>query len=141
MGLNIITSVVALLLSSVLLVSFSASGEPAVLSQEIAVTLFPDSHQVAGKSTLTVKPHGASSISFKLAPDATVSGALVDGNTAQFNFLGGFMSIDLPDLSREKTVTLEIVYHCGFNDQPPQDAASGEDPTYGVNGVVSRRGV
>jgi hypothetical protein len=141
MGLKIIIPLVALFLSSVLLVSCSANGEPAVLSQEIAVTLLPDTHQVAGQSRLTVKLHGASSISFKLAPDATVTGALVDGDPARFNFIGGFMSIELPDLSGEKAVTLEIDYHCGFDDQPPQDAASGEDPTYGVDGVVSRKGV
>jgi hypothetical protein len=141
MRLDILTPVVALFLSSVLLVSCSANGQPAVLSQEIAVTLLPDSHQVAGKSTLKVSPHGVSSISFRLAPDATVTGALVDGNSAQFNFLGGFMSIELPDQPGKETFTIEIDYHCGFNDQPPQDAVSGEDPTYGVNGIVSRQGV
>jgi hypothetical protein len=141
MALNLFATVVALILSSALFLSCSASGEPVVLRQEIAVTLLPDSHEVAGRSTVTLKPNGASRISFKLAPESTILGTLVNGTPAQFNFIGGFLSIDLPDQSGEKTVTLEIDYNCGFNDQPPGDAASGEDPTYGVNGIVSRRGV
>ena len=141
MKMNIFALYVALLLSSSLLVSCSASGQPAVLRQEIDVTLFPDTHEVSGKSMVTIKPHGATGISFKLAPDSTVTGALVNGKSVQFNFIGGFLSVDLPDVSGEKSLTLEITYHCGFNDQPPENMIGGEDPTYGVNAIVSRQGV
>ena len=94
--MNIFALFVALLLSSSLLVSCSGSGQPAVLRQEIDVTLFPDTHEVSGKSIVTIKPHGAAGISFKLAPDSTVTGALVNGKSVQFNLSEVFSRLISP---------------------------------------------
>lgn len=138
---NFVASIFTLILSTVWLVSCSAREMPEVLRQDIAVTLSPESHELAGRSRLVLKPHGASRLSLALAPASSVGSVLVDDRAAPFTFIGGFISIELPDVSGENVVNLEISYRCKFDDRPPKDAISGEDPTYGVKAVISPEGV
>jgi hypothetical protein len=133
---------IVLALSGMGLVSCSSMERPELLLQEIAVTLHPESHEVSGASKVIMRTGGTTRFSFTLSPDATVESVLVDGRSIPFTFIGGFLSVDLRSRTSGKgSATLEIAYHCGFNDQPPEDAISGEDPTYGINAVVSRKGV
>lgn len=123
------------------LASCSARENPDLLRQEINVTLLPDSHEVAGKSRITINPHGTSRLSLALAPAASVAGVLVDGKSVPFTFIGGFLTIDLPDGSVDGSVVIEISYRCVFNGKLPSESLSGEDPTYGISAVVSPKGV
>jgi hypothetical protein len=112
-----------------------------VLRQDIAVTLLPESHEITGESSLIIRPHGSAKIQFTLASDATALRCKTGRETLPFTFRGGILSVDFPVTRGEGTVSLTIAYRCRFDDQPPAEAISGEDPTYGVNAVVSRLGV
>jgi hypothetical protein len=96
---------------------------------------------VAGRSRIAVIPHGTSRFSLALAPGANVAAVLAGGRPAQYTFIGGFLTIDIPDGSRDGTVMLEISYRCAFSGGLPTETLGGEDPTYGISGVVSPMGV
>jgi aminopeptidase N len=141
MILKILATIIALNISSLILSDCMAAEPPAVLSQDIAVALHPESHEITGESTVIIRPRGRSTILFTLARDATVVHCAITGKTVPFTFSGGLLSIALPTTPGIDKFTLAIAYRCRFNDQPPADAVSGEDPTYGVNAAVSRQGV
>lgn len=141
MILKIIAAIITLTISPILLSACTAGEPPAVLRQDITVSLHPASHEVTGESSVIIKPHGSARTQFTLASDATVAGCATGGKPVPFTFSGGVLTIDLPATPEEGTVSLKIAYRCRFNDQPPAEAISGEDPTYGVNAVVSQQGV
>lgn len=121
------------------LAACSAGEPPAVLRQEIAVILSPATHEVTGESTVTVRPRGAGRLVFALAPAATVQELLVAGKAVPFTFADGILQVELP--AGDGEIDVAVVYRSSFNDRPPADAVSGEDPTYGVKGVVAPQGV
>ncbi|HEX9022296.1 MAG TPA: M1 family aminopeptidase [Geobacteraceae bacterium] len=136
-----VAAILVLILSPLFLSACSAGEPPLPLGQDIAVTLVPESHEMAGESTLVIRPRGAATISFTLAPAATVMRCAVAGKPAPFTFRDGVLRVELPAASGDGPLGLVISYRCAFDDRPPADAASGEDPTYGVKGAVSPRGV
>ncbi|HTP63805.1 MAG TPA: M1 family aminopeptidase [Geobacteraceae bacterium] len=141
MILKLLAPLLGLILSLPLAASCDAGAVPLLLRQEIAVTIVPDSHEVIGESTVTVRPHGAARISFSLNPAAQVERCTVNGKAAPFTFADGLLAVTFPPGQRDVPAALVIDYRCAFNDRPPADAVSGEDPTYGVKGVVSHGGV
>ncbi len=141
MILKILAAIITLTISPLLLSACTAGEPPVVLRQDITVALFPESHEVTGESTVVIRPHGSAAIRFTLAPDATIAHCASGGKTVPFSFSGGVLAIELPATPGEETVSLTIAYRCRFNDRLPAEAVSGEDPTYGVNAVVSPQGV
>jgi aminopeptidase N len=130
----------AMMLSTLFLLSCSASEELSVVRQEIAVTILPDSHEIEGSTRIVMKRGRANRLSLTLADDASVKKASLDGEPVPFTFIGSVLSVDLDNTSTRKEPSLEILYRCPFDDHPPPESISGEDPTYGVNAVISRVG-
>ncbi|HEX9079737.1 MAG TPA: M1 family aminopeptidase [Desulfuromonadaceae bacterium] len=130
-----ITALAALLASS--LAACAASPPPAVLHQEIAVTLVPESHLLTGESTI-VAAGGAHGIRLALSPAAVVERVTVGGAPASHTFRNGSLEVELP--GHGETVTVRVAYRAAFNDPAPAHPVAGEDPTYGVNGTITPQG-
>jgi aminopeptidase N len=141
MVLKILAAIITFTFSPLLLSSCTAGEPPAVLRQDITVTLHPDYHEVTGESSVMIRSHGSSRIQFTLAADAKVESCAIGEKTVPFTFSGGILTIDIPATLEEGMVGLTIAYRCRFNDQLPGEAISGEDPTFGVNALVSGKGV
>ena len=112
---------------------------PAVERQEIAVTLIPSDHLLAGESTITFAP-GTRRVSLRLSPTARIVSVSISGAQAPFSFSEGFLSLDIPGPAGRGPVPVTVAYRAVFNDPLPQNPGSSEDPTYGVNGAITDQG-
>jgi hypothetical protein len=113
--------------------------EPAVERQEIAVTLVPSDHLLAGESTITFAP-GTRRVSLRLTPTARIESVSISGEKAPFSFSGGDLSLDIPHSAGRRAVPVTVAYRAVFNDPLPQDPGNSEDPTYGVKGAITDQG-
>ncbi|QXE88878.1 M1 family peptidase [Geomonas nitrogeniifigens] len=133
--------VVPLLLSLVLLPlaafpSFAAAtGAPAVISQEIAVSLDPPRHELAGESRIVFVP-GSRAVRLRLASQAKVESVRCGNRELPFTFRSGAIDLELPPGEN----SLAISYRASFNDQVSRHPAAGEDPSYGVNAAIGSEG-
>src|SRR5512138_3097703 len=98
----------AMILSTMFLLSCSASEELSVARQEIAVTILPDSHEIEGSTRIVMKRNRANRLSLTLANDASVKKASLDGEPVPFSFIGSVLSVDLNSASTRKENSLEI---------------------------------
>lgn len=109
----------------------------AVERQDIAVTLEPENHALVGESTITFAA-GTKNISLRLSETSKTVSVTVAGNRTAFSFAGGILSLELPASRHALPVT--VSYRATFNDPVSQAPAAGEDPSYGVNGAITREG-
>jgi aminopeptidase N len=105
--------------------------------QDISVTLEPEKHALAGE-TVVIYPAGTRKITMSLARSASVDAVKVDGKQAAFSFAGGEISTEAPPSSEPFPVA--VSWHAAFNDRVASSPAAGEDPSYGVNGAITRDG-
>lgn len=105
--------------------------------QEIAVVLEPDRHLVRGHSTLSYAPGVRKSL-LKLAEGAKVQSVKVSGKDVPYSFAAGLLQIVLPSLPAGTVVSVD--YQAAFNDPVSRHPAASEDPSYGVNGAITREG-
>lgn len=118
----------------------SADGrEPAVERQEITVDLKPSDHLLVGESTITFAP-GTRKASLRLTPAAHIESVSISGALVPFSFSKGILSLDIPGSAGRGPVPVSVAYRAVFNDPLPQTPGSSEDPTYGVNGVITGQG-
>jgi hypothetical protein len=117
----------------------AVGGEPAVERQEIAVTLIPSDHLLVGESTIMFAP-GARRVSLRLTPAAKIESLSIYGAQVPFSFSGEVLSLDIPASAGPGSVPVTVAYRAVFNDPLPQSPGSSEDPTYGVNGVITDQG-
>lgn len=113
--------------------------EPAVERQEIAITLMPSDHLLAGESTITFAP-GTRRVALRLAPSARIESVSIAGTRAPFSFSEGILSMDIPASAGREAIPVKVAYRAAFNDPLPQNSGSSEDPTYGVNGTITEQG-
>lgn len=116
-------------------------GVPEILDERIAVELDPPSHLLTGVSTVTVDLRGGGKMEFDLFPAATVLGVTVDGKRVPFDVSGGKLAVRIPPGMEERGRRIAIAYRAVFNDPLPERVVMTEDPSYGVNGVISDRGI
>jgi aminopeptidase N len=113
--------------------------ESPVLRQEIEITLKPAEHLLIGTSTLTFAA-GTEQVSLWLSPTATIESVTVSGAKLPFSFSKGTLSLKISAKTKQEAVSVTFTYHAIFNDPLPKNSGSGEDPTYGVHGVITSRG-
>jgi len=133
-------TMLVLILSFCSLAACAEVGEPRAVRQEIAVTLFPESHLLTGASTVTFAA-GVNRVTFSLSPAAAIERVAVAGKVAPFSFAGGMLAIDLPREVGSASVSVTVSYRVTFNDPVPERPTSSEDPGYGVNGAITGQGV
>jgi len=130
-----------LLLALVLLPGCHAQEKPPlVLSQDLTVTLDPQTHSLSGTSTFSFIHRNADTLRFELAPRATVLSVREGGRNLPFTFADGHLSVPLSSLASAGRATLSVGYRGTFNDVP-RNIVSSEDPTYGVAGVIGSSGI
>ena len=110
---------------------------PAVVRQDIAVSLEPDRHLLVGESTITFAA-GTRSVSLRLSETAKIGSVAVAGKPVPFSFTGGILSLELP--AAPGALPVKISYRAIFNDPVSQHPAASEDPSYGVNGAITSEG-
>ena len=112
---------------------------PEVERQDIAVTLMPESHSLKGESTITFAA-GARQVALRLSAAASIHSVAVSGKRAPFSFANGTLSLELPP-GGAGAVPVTISYSATYNDPVSGHPAASEDPTYGVNGAITKEGV
>ncbi len=128
----------------VILVSMDTHGthaSPVTLHHELAVTLSPEKQALKGIDILKVRTEGASHLSFSLSPHAQVTEVFLGGIAASFSFKKGRLRIPIPEKMRNAEIALSIYYEAAFRDPAPADPVYTEDPSYGVTGTISSRGI
>ncbi|GFE59440.1 M1 family metallopeptidase [Geobacter sp. AOG2] len=118
-------------------VAWADGTGPVVERQDIAVTLQPESHSLVGESTVTFAA-GTGSVALRLSGTSRIESVTIAGSRSAFSFTGGILSLDLP--AGEKALPVTVSYRATFNDQVSHAPAAGEDPSYGVNGAITREG-
>ena len=109
--------------------------------QKIDVALVPEKHLLTGESSITFTAVGKRA-EFTLSPAAVIERIVVAGKpSSSFIFKDGRLVVDLSDTRKTASVTVAIFYHAEFNDPSPMHPVGSEDPTYGVNGTITRQGV
>ncbi|RNC67737.1 MAG: M1 family peptidase [Desulfuromonadales bacterium] len=133
----LLIQVISLVALIVLLSSCSARGEGRLLRQEIALSLDPERHLVAGESTLVFASGSGGSAALDLNGAATIERVSVNGQESGYRRTARGLVVALPG---KGAVTVVIRYRCIFNDPAPERAVTTEDPTYGVSGAITSRG-
>jgi hypothetical protein len=132
--------VCALLLSGNSYPPAAVAGEnPAKpVSQDIAVTLVPDEHLLHGDSTLVyaVRP-GA--VELNLDPAAVIVAVSSGGQVVAHIFKNGRLTV--ATAAAQGPLSLNVRYELKLNDPLPAANAGSEDPSYGINGIISPKGV
>jgi len=114
---------------------------PEILEERLSVELDPPSHLLAGVCTFTIRMQGAEKMEFELAPAATILGVTIDGGEVPFHVAGGKLSVSIPGLAEKNERHMAVAYRVLFNDPLPERVVTTEDPSYGVQGIISGRGV
>jgi hypothetical protein len=94
--------------------------------------------------TMTIRPDGASRLSFTLAESALVNRLSVAGKDYPLipsPFRKGMLGFPVPAEARRGSLEVIVAYSATFNDPVPDDPVNTEDPGYGVTGTISPRGV
>lgn len=107
-----------------------------VQDQYVSVILDPEHNSITGQSTLFFSPE-TTEISLRLAPNAKVAYIEAGGQRRGFSFQDGIISFRVP--ASQEPVPVTVSYHAQFNDTVSRQP-SGEDPTYGVSGTITREG-
>ncbi|MBI5420680.1 MAG: M1 family peptidase [Deltaproteobacteria bacterium] len=118
-----------------------AQGAPVIAHHDLSVTFLTETGVLAGTDTLTVRTGGASRLAFSLAAGARVTGVSAGGKALPFVFRDGTLSVPLPEGAGGDEAAVTVAYEAAFRDSVPDDPVNTEDPTYGVTGTISPRGV
>ncbi len=124
-----------------LLVSAAWTAAPAralVVSQELAVELFPEDHRLVGRSTLTVDTGGDSEFQMLLSPSATIDVFTVNGVRQAVE--AGRVAVTVPAGATGTPVDIAIQYNTVYDDPAPRLPANTDNPGYGVVGTIQPEG-
>ncbi|WP_306536242.1 M1 family metallopeptidase [Geobacter sp.] len=138
---TLIFSLVAFVSSLVLLFACSARGEVRLLRQEIAVRLEPERHLLSGESTLELAPGASGQLLLSLNPGAAVEEIAVDGRGTLFRRSGETLAVTLTGEGSAAPRRVTVRYRCTFNDPAPERPVVTEDPSYGVSGAITPKGI
>lgn len=130
-------AVVALLIFCSTGAANAMAAGTAIERQDLVVTLEPESHLLVGKSTI-IFAAGTRNISLRLSQTSRIESVAVAGRRTPFAFSRGVLFLELPVSSQALPVT--VSYRATFNDPVSQHPAASEDPSYGVNGAITRDG-
>jgi len=138
---NLLTIAVAALLSWSIILPGAAAGEsPASpAAQEIAVTLVPAEHLLRGDSTLTYAGRPGP-LTLALDPAAVIDKVSSAGQSLPYTFRDGRLIVS-PAAAAAGPLAVSIRYRLILNDPLPTATAGSEDPSYGINGIISPQGV
>ncbi|HBG07912.1 MAG: peptidase M1 [Geobacteraceae bacterium GWC2_58_44] len=112
---------------------------PAVQRQDIAVTLEPEGHTLMGQSTITFAA-GTRQVALRLSAEASIDSVAVSGKKAPFSFDHGTLLLELLPTGTAESIPVTVSYRATFNDPVSRHPAASEDPSYGVNGAITREG-
>ena len=110
------------------------------VEERTAVSLDPSTHTLTGETTIAFGRCIGEETRFELTPGATLLGVTLEGKAADFSFTGGNLAVRIPPALKGKECRVAIAFRAVFNDAVPARIVSTEDPTYGVDGVISRAG-
>lgn len=116
-------------------------GMPEISLQRIAVALDPSTHKLTGESTVFLKGRQPERMLFDLSPNATVLSVTVAGKDAPVDFSAGTLVVAIPPPNGGNPPPVTVAYRAVFNDPVPERIVTAEDPSYGVEGVISNKGV
>ncbi|HSL91121.1 MAG TPA: hypothetical protein VK863_00610, partial [Candidatus Limnocylindrales bacterium] len=131
-------------LAALLLWATGACGAPVIAHHDLSVILRLESHTMDATDTMTIRPDGASRLSFTLAESALVTRLSVAGKDYPLipsPFRKGMLGFPVPEEVRHGTLKVIVSYRATFNDPVPDHPVTTEDPGFGVTGTISPRGV
>ncbi len=136
-------SFLAIILAVVSLVSLSMSfawADTDSPDRELAITLYPDEHRLSGRDDMTVTIDDQRPILTTLAPTARIRGVTSDSRPLRYDFDNGRLKVYPPEGARER-LNLGVEYDVRFDDKVPERTYAGDNPGYGVTGIIGPEGV
>lgn len=134
-----ITMVTLTILTGILPETVSGETRSAPVSQEIAVTLVPGEHLLRGESILSyATPPGT--LDLELDPAARIGGVSSSGTEIPYTVQRGRLTV-APGSAAGGPLAVTIRYELILNDPLPGATAAGEDPSYGVRGIIGPQGI
>jgi hypothetical protein len=115
------------------------AAEPAVLRQELTVTLDPAGQSLTGECRLQLSPAAGTQLTLSLSPGAKLRRLALEGDPLPASFDKGRLTVKLP-AKRPGAVTLEVAYAARFDTPLPTNIVSFDDPSFGVTGVITPQG-
>jgi aminopeptidase N len=107
----------------------------------LEISLYPDQQRLSGIDTIALNPQGKTELLLALNRSAQIQEVSIAGQPAGFSFVDGRLTISIPPEKRAMETTLIVMYSAFFRDRPHDHPAGFEDPSYGVQGIISPQGV
>lgn len=121
--------------------SWSAvQAAPKTLHHDLNLRIFPSEKRISGVDLLSVNPDHVSKLSFQLSKKSHVAQVEVNGRAISFSFQEGLVRVPLKKDERDDLVSISISYEGVFDDPIPESPANTNDPSYGVSGIISKKG-
>ena len=117
----------------------AGDNEAAPVAQEIAVTLVPAEHLLRGDSTLNYAGR-PETLTLTLNPAARIDRVSSAGRTLPYTYQNGRLIVT-PATAPAGPLVISVRYQLILNDPLPTTAGSGEDPGYGISGIITLQGV
>jgi hypothetical protein len=102
------------------------------------VTLVPEEHLLEGESSFS-SPLPLGTLDLELSPEASISGVESGDRPLPYTFHGGRLTVATGGGDGPTAVTIR--YRLTLNDPLPTARDGGENPGFGVRGIISPRGV
>jgi hypothetical protein len=134
--------ILALLLG--LFLAFPAKTDPGRIDpfrHDLSVVLTPEEGLLQAVDTVTVPPGDGLLPRLSLSGNARVTSVLLNGREVPFSHDDGYLAVRGGAPREGKPSVVRVAYEGKFMDTPPEDPVNAEDPSYGVAGTISSRGV
>lgn len=109
--------------------------------QNIQVELRLQEQKLAVRSEIRPGAHPGPRFSLLLSPRARIESLFVNGKSVAYSFDAGRLVVSLPQGSASVPPTIALAYDAVFDDPPPDDPVSFDNPGFGVAGTILPQGV
>jgi hypothetical protein len=101
------------------------------------IRLYPEYSRLDGSMRLALPEGADDTLLLHLAPQCEVLAVSADGRPLPAKHSGEMLAIDLP---QPTPAEIRIDYRAVFSDQPPNNPAHDEDPSYGITAGITAQG-
>ena len=114
---------------------------PHLMHHVLDLKLLPAENRLTATDCITIEARDKSTLSLTLAQHASIQSVRIDGREWTYDFNKGSVAIPLGEYAKQSRISVVIAYEAIFDDPTPRRPASTEDPSYGVAGTISPKGV
>ena len=131
-------------LALAIFLAFPAGSAPvpdAPVRHDLSVVLYPEEGLLRAVDTVTMPPGKDPESTLSLSGNARVTSVSVDGKERSLPSGSGSLTIAHDGKTGGRPRVVRIAYEGTFRDPAPEDPVNTEDPSFGVAGTISPRGI